>query len=96
MVLPRAVWHPLVRLLRSAGRGIVVTGPGGRDAELTNRQWEVLVQLRQARSTAEIARRIVVSRGTVRTHVSALMRKLDARNRGALTGPADCDEGWDA
>jgi DNA-binding NarL/FixJ family response regulator len=42
------------------------------------------VLLRQAYGTAEIARRFVVSSGTVRTHVSALMHKLGAPDRRML------------
>ena len=83
-VLPRCVASPLVQHLRWSGRGIVVERCDGRATELTNREWEVLVQLRQARSTSEIARRLVVSNGTVRTHVSAVMRKLGATDRAAL------------
>jgi DNA-binding NarL/FixJ family response regulator len=83
-VLPRAVSFPLVQHLRWGGRGIVVNGLNGRPAELTNREWEVLVLLRQARTTAEIARRLVVSNGTVRTHVAALVHKLGVHDRGAL------------
>jgi DNA-binding NarL/FixJ family response regulator len=83
-VLPRAVSWPLIQLLRRGGRGIVVSGIDGRTAELTNREWEVLVLLRQERSTAEIARRFVVSNGTVRTHVAAVMHKLGAHDRHTL------------
>ena len=83
-VLPRAVSLPLVQHLRWGGRGIVVSGHNGRSAALTNREWEVLVLLRQARSTGEIASRLVVSNGTVRTHVAALVHKLGAQDRGAL------------
>jgi DNA-binding NarL/FixJ family response regulator len=83
-VLPRAVSLPLVQNLRWGGRGIVVSGPDGRSAELTNREWEVLVLLRQDRSTADIARQLVVSKGTIRTHVAALVHKLGATDRRAL------------
>jgi DNA-binding NarL/FixJ family response regulator len=83
-VLPRAVSLPLVQHLRWGGRGIVVSGQNGRSAALTNREWEVLVLLRQARGTGEIARRLVVSNGTVRTHVAAIVHKLGAQDRGAL------------
>jgi DNA-binding NarL/FixJ family response regulator len=83
-VLPRAVSSPLIQHLRWGGRGIVVTGLGGQAAELTNREWEVLVLLRQDRSTAEIARHLVVSKGTVRTHVAALMHKLGVHHRYEL------------
>jgi DNA-binding NarL/FixJ family response regulator len=84
-VLPRAVSLPLVQHLRWGGRGMVVTGLDGGTAELTNREWEVLVLLRQGRSTAEIAGRLVVSNGTIRTHVAALVHKLDAGDRSGLT-----------
>ncbi len=90
-VLPRAVSYPLVQHLRSGGRGILVTGLDGREAELTNREWEVLVLLRQGRGTADIARHLVVSKGTVRSHVSALVHKLGAHDRGALAAPPDAD-----
>jgi predicted DNA-binding transcriptional regulator len=44
----------------------------------------VLELLRRGLSTAEIAERLVVSSVTVRTHVAALLRKLDVPNREAL------------
>ena len=47
-VLPRAMSFPLVQHLRWGGRGIIVTSLDGRPVELTNREWEVLVLLRQA------------------------------------------------
>ena len=85
-VLPRAVAGPLVQHLRWGGRGIVITAPGGAVAELTNREWEVLVLLRQQRTTAEIARRLFVSTGTVRSHVAAVLRKLGAPDRAGAAG----------
>ncbi len=83
-VLPRAASSSLLELLRRRGRGLVVDRIDGKTAELTNREWEVLVLLRQGYGTAEIARRFVVSSGTVRTHVSALMHKLGAHDRRRL------------
>ena len=82
-VLPGTVTRPLVEHLRDGGR-IVVTGCGGRSVQLTNREWEVLVLLGQGRTTREIATRLVVSAGTVRSHVAALLRKLGARDRTTL------------
>jgi len=82
-VLPGTVTRPLVEHLRDGGR-IVVTGCGGRSVQLTNREWEVLVLLGQGRTTREIATRLVVSAGTVRSHVAALLRKLGARDRITL------------
>src|SRR5215218_8271169 len=86
-VLPRCVSSPLVQHLRWSGRGVVVEGYNGRAKELTNREWEVLVLLRQGRTTAEIAKRLVVSAGTVRSHVAAIVRKLGLASRSALLSP---------
>ena len=52
-------------------------------ASLTSREWEVLDLLRDGLDTAEIARRLFVSPVTVRTHVSAVLRKLKVGSREA-------------
>jgi DNA-binding NarL/FixJ family response regulator len=92
-VLPRAVSFPLVQHLRRGGRGLIVTRRDGGSTELTNREWEVLVLLRQGRTTGGLARQLVVSRGTVRTHIAALVRKLGVADRSALTTAAPTDTG---
>lgn len=51
--------------------------------KLTSREWEVLNLLRDGLSTAEIAARLFISPVTVRTHVSALLRKLRVPDRHA-------------
>ena len=50
---------------------------------LTSREWQVLELLRQELSTAAIARRLVVSPVTVRTHVNNILRKVRAPSREA-------------
>jgi DNA-binding NarL/FixJ family response regulator len=96
MVVPRAIWPPLVAHLRDGGRGITVERGDGRTVELSCREWEVLVLVRQGYSTAEMAERLVVSRVTVRTHVAALVHKLGVTDRAALSAPrASPGEGED-
>ena len=44
--------------------------------ELTDREWDVLMHLTQRRTEQEIARRLEISAGTVRSHKARIRRKL--------------------
>lgn len=58
---------------------------GGRGLEdLTQREVEVMALVGRACSNAEIADELHVSHGTVKTHVSHLLMKLNARDRAQL------------
>jgi DNA-binding NarL/FixJ family response regulator len=77
--LPRGLVTKLVEEFRhrerSAGRR---SGPA---AALTAREWEVVDLLGRGLDTAEIAARLFVTPVTVRTHVSAVLRKLKVDSR---------------
>jgi DNA-binding NarL/FixJ family response regulator len=55
----------------------------GRAARLTSREWEILDLLSRGFSTGEIAEHLYVSAVTVRSHVSAILRKLQVADREA-------------
>ena len=57
-------------------------------AGLTARELEVLALLAEGLRNADIARELVVSEKTVEHHVSAILRKLDVRTRGAAGAEA--------
>lgn len=50
---------------------------------LTSREWEILGILAQGRSTAEIARQLVLTPSAVRVHIASIVRKLGVADRAA-------------
>lgn len=55
----------------------------GQTARLTGREWDVLELMRKGASTTQIAERLFVSKTTVRSHISAILRKLGVPSRDA-------------
>jgi len=61
-----------------------VAAPAAVLEQLTEREREVLEAVARGGSNAEIAAQLYVSHATVKTHVSRLLMKLDARDRAQL------------
>jgi LuxR family transcriptional regulator, regulator of acetate metabolism len=69
---PEARLAPPQRLPRAAN---------GLEDDLTRRELEVLSMLAEGETNARIARRLIVSEDTVKTHVKHILRKLGVHNR---------------
>jgi DNA-binding NarL/FixJ family response regulator len=82
-VIPSRLVARVIAEFRDHGprRRAIVTDTG---YDLTSREWEVFGLVRQGLSTSEIASRLFVSRATVRSHVAALLKKLNVPDRDAL------------
>jgi DNA-binding NarL/FixJ family response regulator len=55
----------------------------GQRVRMTTREWEVLDALAEGKTTAQIADELYVSQVTIRTHISAILKKLDVADRDA-------------
>lgn len=89
------VTHRLIAHFATGGRTWPRPLEDARLAPLTPREREVLTLVTHGLTNAEIATRLSLSEGTVKTHVSHILAKLDQRDRvravilGYQTGLAD-------
>jgi DNA-binding NarL/FixJ family response regulator len=75
LLFPAAIRRLAARQTRGPAAGRL------RDAQLTDREAEVLALMAKGLSNAEIAGRLAVSLQTVKTHVTNVLAKLRARDR---------------
>ena len=54
-----------------------------RPTQLTSREWEIMELLREGLSTEEVAGRLFVAPGTVRVHISSVLKKLRVPDRAS-------------
>ena len=81
--LPRALMLKVVSEFRTLPKRRLGFGAQAKTARLTSREAEVLDLLALELSTEEIAKRLFVGKVTVRTHVAAILKKLQVPNREA-------------
>ena len=72
------------RVIEEFGASRRPNNPHPRLVDLTDRERELVAWVATGRSNAEIADELLISRDTVRTHVSRAMVKLGARDRAQL------------
>jgi DNA-binding NarL/FixJ family response regulator len=82
--MPRPLVAGLIREFRDRAPRRRATVAEGLEAQLTSREWQVLDLVRQNLTNSEIARRLVLSPVTVRTHVNSILKKLGVPDREAL------------
>ena len=90
-LLKDATPEALINAVRtvSAGQALVESClpdaiPSGRVAELTPRQTEILRLVARGLSNDQIERELHISHATCKTHISALLSRLQARDRAQL------------
>ena len=81
--IPRELTAKLLDAFRHRGPRRRLTIADRPAVSLTSKEWEVLELLHDGLSTADIATRLSVAPVTVRSHVAALLHKLDVRDRAA-------------
>ena len=75
------VQERLVAASLAAGTGAAPTTPGRLPDDLSPREAEVLALIAAGLSNAEIARELVLSSATIKTHINHIFAKIGARDR---------------
>ena len=89
--LPRSLVARVIGEFQGRGRRRLSLPRRSIGAALTAKEWEVLELMHDGQSTAEIATRLAVAPVTVRSHVAAILRKLQVPDRKAALALLDED-----
>ncbi len=79
--------------LRTVDPALAVAALSEGTSPLTEREREVLVASAELATVADIARRLFLSEGTIRNHLSAAIQKVGAHNRAEAVRIAR-EQGW--
>jgi DNA-binding NarL/FixJ family response regulator len=82
--LPRSLTTRVLEEFRDTAPRWRSVDLGNGSERLTSREWEVVALLRRGLTTRQIAKRLVLTPATVRTHVAAAVRKLGVADRESL------------
>jgi DNA-binding NarL/FixJ family response regulator len=83
LIAPRITRRLIEEFAKRPDPGAAMAAAATLD-QLTEREREVLELVAKGQSNAEVAEHLYVSHATVKTHVSRLLMKLDARDRAQL------------
>ena len=79
-VIAPSVAPALVREVRRS-RSRRLRAASGASVQLTEREWAILQLLDEGRSTSNVAAALFVAPVTIRTHIAAVVRKLEVNDR---------------
>ena len=80
--LVAAIKHSLIAPLSFSAQGLAKVLSHSH-ITLTAREFDLLVQLEQGQTTAQISKTLFISPATVKTHLASIYRKLEVTNRTA-------------
>lgn len=91
--LPPALVLKVMAQFRGEPKRVLSLRPRRATSQLTSRESEILSLMSEGLSTAQIAERLFVAPVTVRTHISAILKKLRVPDRAAAVRLAEEESG---
>lgn len=88
--LPRTLVSKVLQEFQGRSRRKLFT-KSQRPTQLTSREWEIMELLRDGLSTDDVAKRLFIAPGTVRVHVSSVLKKLQVPDRATAIRALSAD-----